>query len=178
MRLSGACGRRHNNTHASAPKENGCRARNPDPRPVGVRIDTGSAHQFLALANGRIRLQRPPGALDLPYDRGARNRGFCPHKDHAAQRRRQHLQFATRQLCGRGMTASAIGRLTERQKACLRLVGQGYTSKEIGRHLGISPATVDNHIRAVLDALQAETRQEAARLLATVEASQPLTRPR
>lgn len=69
----------------------------------------------------------------------------------------------------------AIDRLTERQKACLRLVGQGYTSKEIGRRLGISPATVDNHVRAALEILQVESRAEAARLLLAREAGQPLT---
>jgi DNA-binding CsgD family transcriptional regulator len=69
----------------------------------------------------------------------------------------------------------AIARLTERQKECLRLVARGYTSKEIGRQVGISPATVDNHVRAALDTLQVESRAEAARLLVAAEASQPLT---
>ncbi|WP_066793487.1 helix-turn-helix domain-containing protein [Sphingomonas soli] len=69
----------------------------------------------------------------------------------------------------------AIDRLTERQKACLRLVGQAYTSKEIGRRLGISPATVDNHVRAALEILQVESRAEAARLLLAREAGQSLT---
>jgi DNA-binding CsgD family transcriptional regulator len=69
----------------------------------------------------------------------------------------------------------AIDRLTERQKACLRLVGQGYTSKEISRQLGIAPATVDNHVRLALEILQVESRAEAARLLLAREAGQPLT---
>lgn len=69
----------------------------------------------------------------------------------------------------------SIARLTERQKECLRLVARGYTSKEIGRQVGISPATVDNHVRAALDTLQVESRAEAARMLAAAEASQPLT---
>lgn len=69
----------------------------------------------------------------------------------------------------------AIGRLTERQKDCLRLVAHGYTSKEIGRKIGISPATVDNHVRAALDTLQVESRAEAARILTAAEADQPLT---
>lgn len=69
----------------------------------------------------------------------------------------------------------AVERLTERQKDCLRLVAQGYTSKEIGRKIGISPATVDNHVRAALDTLQVESRAEAARLLTAAETDQPLT---
>lgn len=68
-----------------------------------------------------------------------------------------------------------IARLTERQKDCLRLVAQGYTSKEIGRQIGISPATVDNHVRAALDTLRVESRAGAARLLVAAEAGQPLT---
>lgn len=67
----------------------------------------------------------------------------------------------------------SIARLTERQKACLRLVGDGYTSKEIGRHLEISPATVDNHVRAALDTLRVENRAEAARVLRSHEAIGP-----
>lgn len=76
---------------------------------------------------------------------------------------------------GRRAIDQATARLTERQKECLRLVARGYTSKEIGRQVGISPATVDNHVRAALDTLQVESRSEAARILAAAETSQPLT---
>lgn len=65
-----------------------------------------------------------------------------------------------------------VDRLTGRQKDCLQLVGEGYTSKQIGRMLGISSATVDNHIRATLEVLQVTSRAEAARMLV---ASQRLT---
>lgn len=69
----------------------------------------------------------------------------------------------------------SIERLTERQKDCLRLVGEGYTSKEIGQRLGISFTTVDNHIRTALDLLSVENRAEAARLLRSEEHDQRLT---
>jgi DNA-binding CsgD family transcriptional regulator len=68
----------------------------------------------------------------------------------------------------------AIDRLTARQKDCLRLVGEGYTSKEIGPRLGISYVTVDNYIRAALELLRVESRAEAARLLRARELDQPL----
>jgi len=71
--------------------------------------------------------------------------------------------------------AQAIDRLTERQKQCLRLVGQGYTSKQISPLLGISPATIDNHVRAALEILQVETRAEAARLVLANAPDQQLT---
>ncbi len=71
--------------------------------------------------------------------------------------------------------STAIGRLTGRQRDCLRLVRQGYTSKEIGRRLAISPATVDNHVRAALALLQVPGRAEAARMLRQHEHDQALT---
>ena len=67
-----------------------------------------------------------------------------------------------------------IGRLTDRQKDCLRLVGQGYTSKQIGPRLGITHVTVDNYIRKALELLQVENRAVAARLLVSHELDQPL----
>ncbi len=69
-----------------------------------------------------------------------------------------------------------IQRLTERQKDCLRLVAQGYTSKEIGRVLDLSPSTVDNHILAAVQAMGAASRGEAGRLVAAEESRQKLPR--
>jgi DNA-binding CsgD family transcriptional regulator len=59
--------------------------------------------------------------------------------------------------------------LTERQKEILRLVGEGYTSKEIARHLGLSFRTVDTHILRMAKQLNAPSRAEAARMLADYE---------
>jgi DNA-binding CsgD family transcriptional regulator len=56
-------------------------------------------------------------------------------------------------------------RLSTRQRQCLDRVGQGYTSKEIGRQLGLSPSTVDSHIRAALERLNMSDRAEAARFV-------------
>jgi DNA-binding CsgD family transcriptional regulator len=60
--------------------------------------------------------------------------------------------------------AHALARLSERQRQCLGRVAQGYTSKEIGRQLGLSPSTVDNHVRSALERLNMSDRSEAARL--------------
>jgi DNA-binding CsgD family transcriptional regulator len=68
----------------------------------------------------------------------------------------------------------AFQRLTERQKDCLRLVAQGYTSKQIGRKLDLSPSTVDNHILLATQGLGATSRAEAARMLSHLEARQKL----
>lgn len=56
-----------------------------------------------------------------------------------------------------------IVRLTQRQKDCLRLVAVGYTSKEIGRQLGIAYSTVDNHLLTAVQILEVPGRAEAAR---------------
>ena len=74
------------------------------------------------------------------------------------------------------MDNGSINRLTERQKDCLRLVAQGYTSKEIGRALDLSPSTVDNHILAAVQAINASSRGEAARFLASEETRQKIPR--
>jgi DNA-binding CsgD family transcriptional regulator len=74
------------------------------------------------------------------------------------------------------MDGAAIQRLTERQKECLRLVAQGYTSKEIGRTLDLSPSTVDNHILTAVQSMSANTRGEAARTLTGHEARQKIPR--
>ena len=59
----------------------------------------------------------------------------------------------------------SIGRLTERQRACLELVASGFTSKQIARKLGISHSTVDNHVLAATQMLGAPDRREAARMV-------------
>ncbi len=64
-----------------------------------------------------------------------------------------------------GVTPRAdVADLTARQADCLRWAGQGMSSKEIGRKLGISPSTVDNHIQAAVTKLQAKNRWQAAQM--------------
>lgn len=63
--------------------------------------------------------------------------------------------------------------LSQRQAECLLLAGQGYTSKEIARSIGISPSTVDNHIGAAIDRLGARNRAEAARFMLMQTSSDP-----
>lgn len=74
------------------------------------------------------------------------------------------------------MDEQKLARLTDRQKDCLRLVGQGFTSKEIGRLLDLSPSTVDNHVTGAVHAIEAPNRGAAARALLAIEARQNLPR--
>jgi DNA-binding CsgD family transcriptional regulator len=66
--------------------------------------------------------------------------------------------------------------LTEGQKACLRLVNDHRTSKEIARVLGISPFTVDQRLEFARRKLDAASRRDAAKMFAAMEGgiSQPL----
>jgi DNA-binding CsgD family transcriptional regulator len=77
---------------------------------------------------------------------------------------------------GMQMDPQQLSRLTDRQKDCLRLVAQGFTSKEIGRLLDLSPSTVDNHITTAVQALELPSRGEAARALTGFELRQNLPR--
>ena len=52
--------------------------------------------------------------------------------------------------------------LTHRQLEVLRLMAQGNSNKEIARELGISENTVRVHISAIISALDATNRTEAA----------------
>lgn len=61
---------------------------------------------------------------------------------------------------------SAQESITESQRACLRLVGEGMSSKEIAIKTGLSPRTVDEYVNRASKTLGATNRREAARILA------------
>lgn len=67
--------------------------------------------------------------------------------------------------------------LSEGQKACLRLVAQGMSSKEIAKQLGLAPQTVDTYLKTSMARLGASNRRDAARMLAASEASRKLGSP-
>jgi DNA-binding CsgD family transcriptional regulator len=67
------------------------------------------------------------------------------------------------------MGLNSTAELTEGQKACLRLVDEHHTSKEIARILGISPFTVDQRLDAARRKLGAASRKDAAKIFAGIE---------
>jgi DNA-binding CsgD family transcriptional regulator len=67
------------------------------------------------------------------------------------------------------MSADSRDQLTDGQKACLRLVDDHHTSKEIARILGISPFTVDQRLDAARRKLNAPSRKDAAKIFAMME---------
>ncbi|MFA9271570.1 MAG: helix-turn-helix transcriptional regulator, partial [Baekduiaceae bacterium] len=57
------------------------------------------------------------------------------------------------------------GPLTPREHDVLSLVADGLTSRRIAERLGVSPATVESHVRAAMQKLGTRTRAEAAALI-------------
>lgn len=55
--------------------------------------------------------------------------------------------------------------LTDVQVRCLRLVAQGYTSKEIAKQLGLTPMTVDQYLHRAKKVVGAPDRRSAARIV-------------
>lgn len=72
--------------------------------------------------------------------------------------------------------AAAAERLTETQRQCLRLAYRHLTSKEIAPLLGLSPHSVDAHIRISMKVLGVNSRREAALMLNAIEAEQSARR--
>lgn len=62
-----------------------------------------------------------------------------------------------------------VGRLTDGQRDCLRLVYAHMTSKDIARALDISPHTVDMRLRTAMKTLGVASRIDAARALIDAE---------
>jgi DNA-binding NarL/FixJ family response regulator len=60
-----------------------------------------------------------------------------------------------------GRQEEGLTTLTERQLEVLRLVGAGYTSRQIGEALGISAKTVENHKRQVFRRLGVQNQSHA-----------------
>ena len=63
------------------------------------------------------------------------------------------------------MSSDRIEQLSPREREVLALAGKGMSSKEIARHLQISPRTVDTHVGNAIASLGVRNRLEAALLL-------------
>ncbi|MEA3043141.1 MAG: hypothetical protein QOH47_979 [Sphingomonadales bacterium] len=74
------------------------------------------------------------------------------------------------------MDADRLARLTEKQRACLRLVNRHKSSKMIAPLLGITPEAVDQRLKTAVRILGVASRYEAALLLAEHEGGQTYER--
>lgn len=68
--------------------------------------------------------------------------------------------------------SESVTQLSDSQKNCLRLVGQGMSSKEIAIRTGLTPQTVDTYLKLAMRYLGAANRRDAARMLVSWEQSQ------
>lgn len=68
------------------------------------------------------------------------------------------------------MSSERFAALSRRERECLRLVAQALSSKEIAARIGLSPHTVDDHLRSAKRTLEAPDRRAAARMLVEYEA--------
>jgi len=59
--------------------------------------------------------------------------------------------------------ATGANPLSDREREVLQQVAKGYSYKEIGEKLFISPKTVENHVRNILDKLHLSRKQELIR---------------
>ncbi len=59
--------------------------------------------------------------------------------------------------------ATGTNPLTDREREVLQHVARGYPYREIGEQLHISPKTVENHVRNILDKLHLNRKQELIR---------------
>jgi DNA-binding NarL/FixJ family response regulator len=55
-----------------------------------------------------------------------------------------------------------IAQLTDREREVLRLLGQGYSNKEVGEALYITEGTAKNHVSSVIEKLGLRDRTQAA----------------
>ena len=60
-----------------------------------------------------------------------------------------------------GQTAGALSPLTKREQQVLGLVADGMTNEKAAASLGISPETVQSHVRNAMAKLHAATRTQA-----------------
>lgn len=67
------------------------------------------------------------------------------------------------------MARGTIEDLSERQKQCLRGIYNNLSAKEIGIELGLSPHTVNEHLRDARRVLGVARSMEAARMLVAAE---------
>jgi len=85
----------------------------------------------------------------------------------SAEQRPQQASLSLGLSTRRPIGAGNLPRLTLRQQEVLGLMAEGYSNKEIARHLDIAESTTKIHAAAVLRELGVRNRTEAAVLLQT-----------
>ncbi|MBA4001094.1 helix-turn-helix transcriptional regulator [Brevundimonas sp.] len=71
----------------------------------------------------------------------------------------------------------ALEVLTDRHRECLALAARGLNSCAIGKALGLSPRTVDEHFARACEVLGVRTRIQAVALTSVTDISAPCRAP-
>lgn len=74
-------------------------------------------------------------------------------------------------------TAGPLGRLTDRERVILGLIGEGLTNRQIAEHLFLAEKTVRNHVSRLLAKLAIQRRAQAAALAARLRRQERDRRP-
>lgn len=113
--------------------------------------------------------QAVDGLKDGPW------RGLAPLAALARDGAEISIDFSTQDLIGAPVivvnrkTAPPPQVLSPRQAEVCQLIAKGLSNKAIASTLGISPATVKDHVHAVLDRLGLQSRAEVAAYLHRME---------
>jgi two-component system, NarL family, nitrate/nitrite response regulator NarL len=108
---------------------------------------------------GCLSTESSPDDLVAAVQTAARGEVFCSPRMTAA------LVRNLARLSGSRAQPSVALPLTSRQTEILSLIERGLSNKEIARELYIEPATVKNHVHAILEKLQVHRRTDAAALV-------------
>lgn len=121
--------------------------------------------RFPAVARVIVSGDNEPMLVQRAFSAGAS--GFIPKSlavDEVAAAIRNVMQgelFVPPAQDERGDASGSAKSLTLRQIEVLRLLGEGYTNKEIARALEITERTAKAHVAAIFDALDADNRTQA-----------------
>jgi FixJ family two-component response regulator len=110
-----------------------------------------------AIKRGAIDFLEKPVAMDILIGRVRQALG---------QDRKQRAARAWERL-----VRHSYANLSARERQVMALVTQGLANKEIARHLGISPRTVENHRARVMEKMQADSIADLCRMAALCLAS-------
>ncbi len=124
---------------------------------LGDRIEPGHALEALRLGIAAFVLT-PDGLRDLPdiLRRVALGEGMiAPDLERAA------VHELGRSVQRARSTSGLAPSITHREREVLELLAEGFTMRQIGRRLGISPRTVEAHVAKLYRKLTVRTRLQA-----------------
>ena len=127
--------------------------------PVGLRRTSEIVEFLRAGAAGYLNDETIYSELVATFE--SLERGEPPCSFTVAGRVCSAISSLSRKLPERPFRPTADGMtLTPREKEVARFIARGLSNKDIARELGISPATIKNHVHNVLHKLRAQGRDE------------------